>query len=292
MKYEIPSYTATWHNTTYPSIDPSQPSLSAQGKTIVVTGAGSGIGRETCLAFAAAGASRISLLGLQIETLTETQALILEHYPATSATVYVTDVTDNEAVRKASSAIGGWDVLILNAASAVDPSPIVEADIDAWWKVMETNVKGMLLFAHHFLPTCHPRAVVINVAAQVVSMPVTPTNPTAGVSAYIVSKMAQVKLTEFISAEIGDGVAISVHPGIVHTELSDKSGLLKKAKPAMDDIKLSAHFLVWAASEEGRFLNGKFCMANWDVSELKAKAGQIQESQLCTSGILGWPFRI
>jgi hypothetical protein len=46
---------------------------------------------------------------------------------------------------------------------------------------------------------------------------------------------------------------------------------------------LPASFMVWAASKEARFLNGKFAWANWDVDELKAAAAAIEGS------LLGWP---
>ena len=48
--------------------------------------------------------------------------------------------------------------------------------------------------------------------------------------------------------------------------------------------------MVWVASPEARFLNGKFVFANWDVNELKARAKEIEETDILTTGILGWPF--
>ncbi|KAF1953536.1 hypothetical protein CC80DRAFT_551184 [Byssothecium circinans] len=54
MEPPYPCPTATWHNDTYSAIDPSKPELSQKGKTVVITGAGSGIGRETAIAFAKA----------------------------------------------------------------------------------------------------------------------------------------------------------------------------------------------------------------------------------------------
>lgn len=54
-------------------------------------------------------------------------------------------------------------------------------------------------------------------------------------------------------------------------------------------VLLPAHFAVWAASPEARFLNGKFVWAHWDVEELKAMADQIESTDKFTLGLRGWP---
>ena len=53
--------------------------------------------------------------------------------------------------------------------------------------------------------------------------------------------------------------------------------------------RLQAHFLVWMASQEARFLGGKTVCANWDVEELKARADEIWNGLVMTAGILGDP---
>ena len=54
-------------------------------------------------------------------------------------------------------------------------------------------------------------------------------------------------------------------------------------------VNLPASFMVWAASKEAKFLNGRFVWANWDVDELKAAAAEIEEGNKFTTGLLGWP---
>jgi hypothetical protein len=56
-KMETPFPTKTSHKTAYPAISPTRPELTAKGKTIVITGGGTGIGAETALYFAKAGAA-------------------------------------------------------------------------------------------------------------------------------------------------------------------------------------------------------------------------------------------
>jgi len=45
-------------------------------------------------------------------------------------------------------------------------------------------------------------------------------------------------------------------------------------------VQLPAHFLVWLASEEAKFLDGKFVWANWDAQELMTRAEEIRTSLL------------
>lgn len=56
-------------------------------------------------------------------------------------------------------------------------------------------------------------------------------------------------------------------------------------------VELAAHFLVWMASPEAAFLNGRNVWANWDVDELKAQEKTIRSGSLLTSGINGWPYQ-
>jgi hypothetical protein len=46
--------------------------------------------------------------------------------------------------------------------------------------------------------------------------------------------------------------------------------------------------MVWAASDEAKFLNGKSVWANWDVDELKAEGDSISGTEKFTLGLLGW----
>ncbi|KAL7809061.1 hypothetical protein V8C26DRAFT_412329 [Trichoderma gracile] len=311
MQPPFPSATANWRNDTYAAISPERPELSASGKTVVITGAGSGIGRETASAFATAGATRIALLGRTEASLKQTAAAL----PSTvSASVHVVDVTSEESLAQAAAAIGTWDVLILAAGHVAAPSSIATSNFAEFWQSFETNTKGTYASLHAFLPTANTtHAAVLAVTTGTTALPAT---MVPGLSAYMSSKIAQTKLIEFLAAEHSNLFAATVHPGMVETAIFTKSGAKAESLPVdkgvfrrvlflwipnlssltcqcfacMLLVQLPAHFMVWLASDEAAFLNGRLVWANWDVDELKAKADAIKQSQLYTAGINGWPF--
>ncbi|KAK1243242.1 hypothetical protein MKX07_003870 [Trichoderma sp. CBMAI-0711] len=284
MQPPFPSATANWRNDTYAAISPERPELSASGKTVVITGAGSGIGRETAIAFATAGAARVALLGRTEASLNQTAAAL----PSTvSASVHVVDVASEESLAQAAAAIGTWDVLILAAGHVASPSTIASSNFAEFWQSFETNTKGTYASLHAFLPTANTaHAAVLAVTTGTATLPAT---MVPGLSAYMASKLAQTKLIEFLAAEHSNLFAATVHPGMIETSIFTRSGAKAESLP-MDKVQLPAHFMVWLASPEAAFLNGRQVWANWDVDELKAKADAIKQSQLYTAGINGWPF--
>lgn len=146
MKPPFPSLTAEWHDDTHHAISPTNPSVSAKGKTVVVTGGGSGIGRETAKAYAEAGAAHVAILGRTQKTLDETKSIINEQSPDTKVTTHVVDVADEEAVREAAKDLNGWEVLILNAGISAHPAPIADTTLADWWRVYEVGPSLLLAF--------------------------------------------------------------------------------------------------------------------------------------------------
>ncbi|OBR09425.1 Short chain dehydrogenase [Colletotrichum higginsianum IMI 349063] len=284
MQPPLPSITPTWRNDTYDAISPSRPELSAAGKTVIVVGAGSGIGRETALAFASAGAARVIVLGRTKATIAETAESLP---PSVQNEVHALDITDEEALTKVAATVGQWDVLVLTAGYVSNPSPVAGSASDEWWQSFETNTKGTYLVTKAFLPTANPsHATVVALTTGTTALPAV---ALPGLSAYMASKLAQTKIIEFLAAENPNVFAATLHPGMVETDIFKKSGAKAEALP-MDKVQLPAHFTVWLASPEAAFLNGRTVWANWDVEELKNSAGAIQSGQLLTSGINGWPY--
>ena len=106
----------------YPAIDP-EPLYAAEsygGKVVLVTGASRGVGRETALQYARAGAS-VAIVARTAHTLDETRELIVAAVPGADVLVLAADVRDVESVRAAVESViqrfGKLDILIANAGA-------------------------------------------------------------------------------------------------------------------------------------------------------------------------------
>jgi NADP-dependent 3-hydroxy acid dehydrogenase YdfG len=138
MKPAFPAPITNWHNDTYPSIDPRSPSLSAAGKTIVITGGGTGIGRATVEAFAQAKAGSITITGRRLAPLDETKKYIEGRYNV-PVRIFSADVVDGVAMRKVAAEVGEWDIFVHNAGYMSELKTITETDIEDWWKGWEVT---------------------------------------------------------------------------------------------------------------------------------------------------------
>jgi NAD(P)-dependent dehydrogenase (short-subunit alcohol dehydrogenase family) len=118
------------------------------GRVVVVTGAGSGIGRACALGLLAAG-YRVALAGRNVETLAA--AASEAGAAAGRALVVPTDVTDPAAVNalfaRVGEAFGRVDVLFNNAGVNAPPVPLEELAVDEWRRVIDTNLTGAFLCA-------------------------------------------------------------------------------------------------------------------------------------------------
>jgi NAD(P)-dependent dehydrogenase (short-subunit alcohol dehydrogenase family) len=231
MVITLPSLTATWHNTTYPAIDPTQAHLSAKGKAILITGGGRGIGAKVARSFAAAGASLITITGRALSSLESSKSALESEFPETKVLLAAGDVTDEAAMDSAFSALSkandgkGIDICIHNAGYLPDTSPIAQAETSDWWSGFTTNVLGSFVVTRAFLkhkntsPSADP--VLLDVGSGVICLA-----PPPEMSGYAVSKFAQSRFFEAVALEEASIRVMQIQPGVVNTDMGTKSPLL------------------------------------------------------------------
>ena len=108
-------------------------------RSILITGAGAGIGRATARLFLSEG-WEVTLLGRRRETLEETAG-------AQEARILTADVGDPAQVQAAFAGLSRLDVLFNNAGIAAPAAPIDEIPVESWLEVSRTNINGMFLCA-------------------------------------------------------------------------------------------------------------------------------------------------
>ncbi|HCA23070.1 MAG TPA: NAD(P)-dependent oxidoreductase [Pseudomonas sp.] len=190
--------------------------LDYQGRTVVITGAASGIGLGLAQAFAEQGA-RLELVDRNAPAL----AAVVEQLSAlTQVHGRVLDLNDDDAVADYASRLGQRqsqvDVLINNAGME-QPTPLQDAAADAnrrWQLQLDNNVVSMLRLTRALLPLLGNGSSVINQSS------IWGLSAVAGFSAYVASKHAVIGLTRSLAWELGaQGIRVNaVCPGWVGTE--------------------------------------------------------------------------
>lgn len=198
MKAPLPSLIQEWHNETYPSISPSRPELSVSGKTVVVTGGGSGIGARMVQSFGEVGASRIIITARREQNLKDVKAKIEATFPKTKVDYYVGDIANEVDVKTAADQIDKWDVMVLNAGYLAKREVVVKADFKEWWRGFEVNIKGAFLTLQAFTPTASEGATIIGLSTGVVTFS---SEMAQTASSYAASKIGFNKLIEIFAAE-------------------------------------------------------------------------------------------
>lgn len=201
------------------AITSSQP-LTDQ--VVLVTGAGSGMGRSIVIALVAAGA-RVALVGRRIAALEETAALVPTG--AERCSLHSLDVSDEEAVARTVDEVvttcGRLDILINNAGINVPVRSVADTAIADWKYVVDVNLNGTYYFVKAALPTMRKQGSgnIINVA----SMAAKNASVLSGAS-YSASKHGVLALTHLINIEEwAHGVrSTCVMPGEVNTPILDR----------------------------------------------------------------------
>ena len=205
---------------------PASDSPEFTGKCIVITGAGSGIGRATALAFAKLGA-RLALLDVSLAGLHETVRLAVGENHLTLEC----DVTNPAAVASAFSRIetdlGAVDVLVNNAG--INPPVASSLDVDEAYfdRVMDVNCKGIFFCAQAAMRSMMPRrtGAIVNLGS------VSGMIGWGGSAVYSASKGAVLALTKALAIELAPfSIRVNaVAPGSVRTPMVQNNVDLSEA---------------------------------------------------------------
>lgn len=196
---------------------------SSSPRVVVVTGAGSGVGRATVLKFAAAG-WRVALVGRQTEALAAT---IAQATPAERRRLaaFPCDVGDAAAVCTMAGAVleryGRVDVLVNAAGTNIPRRSLAELSRADYAAVMEANVHGALYTVQAFLPGMREQGggTIVNVGSEAGKQ----ASAKSG-AAYVISKFGLTGLTQTINAEERqNGIrGCCIFPGDIDTPLLQK----------------------------------------------------------------------
>ncbi|EXJ66804.1 uncharacterized protein A1O5_09999 [Cladophialophora psammophila CBS 110553] len=276
------TFVATLHNDTYPFIKPENGSPS--NIKVLVTGTSKGIGKATVKSFARAGASAIALLARSNLDEVANEVLQAAKQAGNKAPKILklqADLTDAAAVEQAMKTVerefGSLDVLVDNASRLENWVPLAEMNIDDWWLTWELNIKGTFIVTRAALPLLLKSdlktVLMVTSAGAFIAAP--------GASAYQTTKLAQIKLVDFLMAEYGDKglLAFSAHPGGVPTEtalnMPDNFHFY-----LTQTAELSADTIVWLTRERREWLAGRFVFGPLDMEQLSTKKDEIVEKDL------------
>ena len=194
--------------------------MSLQGKIVFITGASSGIGAATALAFAAQGA-RLLLAARRAGKLAEVASLALERGAASVHSIEL-DVRGHRAVQEAIDTLPeAWaeiDVLVNNAGLSRGLDKLYMGKLEDWEEMIDTNVKGLLYVSRAVVP-----GMVVRGHGHVVNMGSTAgelTYPKGAV--YCATKAAEKAINDGLRQDLlGSPVRVTtIDPGMVETDFS------------------------------------------------------------------------
>jgi 3-oxoacyl-[acyl-carrier protein] reductase len=241
--------------------------FSLKDKVAVVTGASQGIGRDTALALAEAGA-KVAVAARSEEKL----SVLVADIAAAGGTAFAVkmDVADAEQVKAGFKQVlekfGRLDILVNNAAITRD-GLAMRMKQDDWEAVLRTNLTGAHLCIQQALPTMMKARAgrIINISSIVAQ------SGNAGQANYVAAKAGIIGLTKAIAIEIASrNITVNaVAPGFIETPMTDvlpakvKEELTTRIPLGrMGSAREVASAIVFLASDEAAYITGHVLNVN------------------------------
>jgi NAD(P)-dependent dehydrogenase (short-subunit alcohol dehydrogenase family) len=235
--------------------------ISLQGKSAIVTGAGGGIGRAICVAFAQAGA-RVASVDSNLTEAEETARQAGGGAIALSCDV-ASESDTKAAVERAAQTFGALQILVNGAAMRDPTATVLDLDLRAWNSVFAVNVAGAFLMSRWVIP--HMIAAgggsIIHIASQLGTV------GTEGRVAYCATKGALITMAKAMAADhASQNIRVNtLSPGGTETGRMLRFGSMEKAREVLgakhllkrlahpDEI---AHAALFLASDASSFMTG------------------------------------
>lgn len=202
--------------------------MNAQGKVVVVTGAGNGMGREVTLELIRRGA-RVAAVDINHDALNQTAQLVAAGAMLSTHVVNVADLPQVAALPAAVIAAHGQVDGLINVAGIIHKfKKVQDLSYEEIQRVFNINFFGVVYMVKEFLPHLlqRPTAQILNVSSMGGYVPV------PGQTMYGASKAALKLLTEGLRSELkGSNVGVSLlFPGAIATNIAVNSGIMTAAE--------------------------------------------------------------
>ncbi len=252
--------------------------MSFAEKTVLITGAGSGIGRAAAELFAAEGA-RVAIADINTEHAEEAAEAIRQ--TGGEATPIAIDVGDrakiDAAVAEVNQAYGPIQILVNNAGVAHPSTLMMNADAALWQRILQINLKSVLLCCQAVAPQMIKQGGgrIVNTASSASKV------PRLNIGPYCTSKAGVLHLTNCLALELAEhNITVNaIGPGATVTNLRENSGVTEpvgmaeerregQLKGDMEIFRMGvplgrlgeaidqAHAIVFLASDAASYISG------------------------------------
>jgi NAD(P)-dependent dehydrogenase (short-subunit alcohol dehydrogenase family) len=219
--------------------------MNLKDKIVLITGAGSGLGKALAITAGQAGA-KVICTGRRKDKIQQTAEEVTK--AGGLGTAIEMDVTDEKSIEKGlklAAKVGPIEILINNAGIITGMKAVQDLPVEEWDKIMATNVRGPYLMIRSILPGMIQRGFgrILNISAPIKHLP--------KASAYCASKCALDSLTKAVSYELKglDILVNAVEPPFLDTEMH-KGG----KKPEDVVVQVMELATLEAGSQSGRIV--------------------------------------